>query len=148
MKDKEFLEDIAVLHQFIRQFFKTCGQLSSESELNSTQTKVLVAIAKNKENTMKMISEGVGLEKGSFTTVVDSLIERGYLERVRSEADRRKISLSLTEEGIKMAGILEQHMRSHVGELFHDANEETLQEVKNAVHILAQFARNTTKQED
>lgn len=142
MNDKELLEDIAALHQFIRKVFKECSQIAPDYELNGTQVKVLLAVARNKENTMRMISESVGLEKGSFTTVVDSLIESGYLERVRSEADRRKISLRLTGEGIRMAIMLEQHMRHQMSQLFQNGDHKTLIEVKHAVHILAEFIRN------
>lgn len=141
MMDKGFFEDISVLHQFIRNFHKSCNPVEMKVDLNRTQAHVLMAVAKNNVNTMTKISEEVGLEKGSFTTVVDSLIQKGYLERIRSEEDRRKISLVLTTEGREVATMMQQHMGNQAGKMFHTTNKEDLEAIKQAVHVLAEFAR-------
>lgn len=139
MREQQFLEDIAAIHHFARKFFKGCSY--THEELNKTQINVLMAVGKNKDNTMTQISQEVGLEKGSFTSVVDSLIEKGYLERIRSEKDRRKISLQLTEEGKMLAYKAHAQMGHHMCDMFKGTDEETLEEIRKAVHTLADFAR-------
>lgn len=142
MKEKAFLEDVEVLHQFMRNFFNHCNNETLQYEINKTQINVLATVAKYRENTMTQISEEVGLEKGSFTTVVDSLIEKGYLERVRSTKDRRKISLELTQQGNEIAEAIHRHRQCHMHKIFEQSDEATLKSVKEAIHVLAEFARN------
>ena len=40
-------------------------------------------------------------DSGALTRVIDQLADRGLLERVRRDRDRRKVELQLTEEGRK-----------------------------------------------
>ncbi|MGL4344773.1 MAG: MarR family winged helix-turn-helix transcriptional regulator [Cellulosilyticaceae bacterium] len=141
MKEQQFLDDVDVLHQFMRSFFKDCNGVGVYHDMNKTQINVLVAVAKYQDNTMSQISEEVGLEKGSFTTVVDSLIQKGYLQRVRSTKDRRKISLQMTCEGQEIAKMLVRHREEHIDRMFANCEACTLKAVKEAVHTLAEFAR-------
>ena len=87
--DQQFLEDIGTVHHCMKQIMKPSHIGHEMYGLNKTQAHVLALVARHSENTMTQISQEIGLMKGSFTTVVDSLIEKGYLERVRSELDRQ-----------------------------------------------------------
>jgi DNA-binding MarR family transcriptional regulator len=45
-------------------------------------------------------------DSGALTRVIDQLAERGLLERVRRDRDRRKVELQLTEAGRKTVAML------------------------------------------
>lgn len=141
MKDKVFLEDIQTIHQFMKHFFKQCSQLDGHEGLNRTQIGVLIAVSKNENSTMTEISQMVGLEKGSFTTVIDQLIEKGCIERKKCTQDRRKTLLVLTSEGKKLAQSAHTHMKEQTCKLFKTMNQEEFEEVKQAVHTLAAFVQ-------
>lgn len=48
---------------------------------------------------MRALAERLGLAVNSMTPIVDSLEQRGYVERNRSESDRRVVNVDLTSEG-------------------------------------------------
>jgi DNA-binding MarR family transcriptional regulator len=50
---------------------------------------------------MGALAEGLGIAPGSLTGVVDRLIDKGLVNRERSEADRRKVMVGLSPEGEK-----------------------------------------------
>ena len=52
------------------------------------------------------LSEQAGVKKASSTSVIQSLVERKFIERVNDVKDRRKVHLSLTEDGIEMIKLL------------------------------------------
>ena len=57
---------------------------------------------------MKDIALMVGLAPSTITQMMDSLVERGYIERVPSEQDRRSINLVLTPSGTAIAQALKR----------------------------------------
>jgi DNA-binding MarR family transcriptional regulator len=85
------------------------------SGLNPTKVNTLIAISVHDGDiTMSEASDYVGIQKGAFTRVVDSLCKSGLMERVRSEDDRRKIYLVLTESGEKKANQAHKDMSYHL----------------------------------
>lgn len=41
----------------------------------------------------------LNIEKGSLTTMIDDLVEKGYVERVNDKKDRRRYIIVMTEAG-------------------------------------------------
>lgn len=50
-------------------------------------------------NTMSNVAERLFISAGALTTAVNVLIKKGYLERTRSEEDRRLVLVTLTGKG-------------------------------------------------
>jgi len=68
----------------------------------------------------------------NITTVIDNLEKRNLVERVRSETDRRYITVNLTENGKELiGGIFPDHVRSIVKSfrVLSDAEKATLGEL-------------------
>lgn len=49
------------------------------------------------------LAAGIGLSPAATTTVVDRLARRGLVERVRDEADRRRVLVRMTSAGQELA---------------------------------------------
>ena len=81
-------------------------QSDSESQccgMTLTQCHVLMELAGKKTANIKGLSELFGLDKSSLSRVVDKMVESGYLNRTEKEDDRRFLSISLTEKGVRTA---------------------------------------------
>ena len=50
---------------------------------------------------MTSVAKTLGVTTGTLTIAVNSLVKKGYVERVRSEEDRRVVLISLSEKGRK-----------------------------------------------
>ncbi len=79
------------------------SKTSEELGLNQTQLHTLIKLQKFKTSTMGDLCRRIGLTKGSMTTVIDNLLEQGYVVRERSDADRRKVFVRLTDKGASVA---------------------------------------------
>jgi len=76
-------------------------EITKLTGLTTAQLVVLRAIAKLGEVTTRIISDEVSLSPATVTTIMDRLSERGFVERYRSEFDRRVVYTRLTGKGRK-----------------------------------------------
>ena len=60
---------------------------------------VMEAIGTEKSKNMSTVAKMLGVTTGTLTISVNSLVKKGYVERVRSEEDRRVVLISLTSKG-------------------------------------------------
>ena len=73
--------------------------LFSDLKLRPVEYSVLVLIAANPGRKQTEIAEVLGIKRANFVTLVHGLEERGIVERIASEADKRANALHLTGEG-------------------------------------------------
>lgn len=93
----------AIDHTLFSKYFKASHIVEG---LNKTHTKTIMILRFEGPMPMSHISQKLSLEKGSFTSVTNKLIQLGYIKKVKSEKDRRVSLLSLTDEGIAYANKL------------------------------------------
>jgi DNA-binding MarR family transcriptional regulator len=68
-------------------------------ELRPVEYALLILLDTNDEVTPKQLSQALSLSAPNLTLLLDRLQERGLLQRVRSEADRRSQHVLLTSNG-------------------------------------------------
>ena len=66
--------------------------------LTHTELHLIEAIGQD-SLTMNELSERIGITMGTATVAVSKLTEKGFIARVRSNSDRRKVFVSLTPKG-------------------------------------------------
>lgn len=69
-----------------------------EGSLSATEAYAVDAIYLLGEPTIKQFSDFLGISQPNATYKVNSLIGKGYVEKVQSETDRRKMCLRVTEK--------------------------------------------------
>lgn len=65
-------------------------------EINPAQGRILFALWHNDNISIRQLSRDTSLGKSTLTSMLDRLEETGYLERIPSKDDRRKIIIKLT----------------------------------------------------
>ena len=60
---------------------------------------VIETIGIGKPKNMTSVAKALSVTTGTLTISVNSLVKKGFVERVRSESDRRVVLVSLTEKG-------------------------------------------------
>lgn len=70
--------------------------------ISSAQGAILMYIAHGRGNRAADIARDYSYDTGSMTRMVDRLVAKGLLRRVRDEADRRAVLLELTPKGRKL----------------------------------------------
>jgi DNA-binding MarR family transcriptional regulator len=71
--------------------------------VNRTDGRCLDVIDQRPGITAGELAAAVGLSRGAVTTVLDRLEARGFVERTRDQADRRRVTLKLTPEANRLA---------------------------------------------
>jgi DNA-binding MarR family transcriptional regulator len=84
------------------------------AEINLTQFQYINVIKQNDELTFTGLAEVLNLSKPAVTTIVNKLIEQGYIYKCRSADDRRVYHIHLTPEGKQVAVAYEEASRGYV----------------------------------
>lgn len=140
MNKDEIFEGISSLPRITKLMFDDLNVTGIDASINKTQEKVIVLIKLNENNNMGEISKFIGIEKGSFTTLTDNLIKKGLVERVRSNKDKRKIRLKLTEKGDEIAEKIIDVMEMHLDKKLDMFSYNRKLEFFNALKVLNECA--------
>lgn len=68
-------------------------------ELTVNDMHVIEAIDVQEPKNMTSVAKALSVTTGTLTISVNSLVKKGYVERIRSEEDRRVVLVSLTDKG-------------------------------------------------
>ena len=68
-------------------------------DITNNDMHIIEAVGLSGENTMSVVAKKLGITAGSLTTSVNSLVNKKYVTRKRSEEDRRVVFLQLTAKG-------------------------------------------------
>lgn len=104
-----------------------------ENNLNKSQLRTLIGIYKRGKATMSCLGHWVNVEKGTMTAIADTLYDRGLIQRQRDSEDRRKVVLTLTEKGEKIAGKCREELSSAFLERFNSLSDADRRELRKAV---------------
>ena len=92
-------EVLVALRRIVQAIDQHSSRLGKEFGLTTPQLLVLQTVAATEEQPIRAISAEVNLSQATVTSIVDRLERRGLLTRKRSETDRRKVFLVITEAG-------------------------------------------------
>lgn len=92
-------EVLVALRQVMRATDLYSKQLSKHSGLTAPQLMVMRGIRELGEVTIGAVAQRVSLSQATVTTIMDRLEKRGFITRVRSNNDKRKVHAYLTDTG-------------------------------------------------
>ena len=95
-KDEELL---VALRKVIRAIDMRSRQLNKDVGLTGPQLLVLQAVGKNPGVMVKQIAQSINLSPATITSILDRMEARALVNRVRSNEDKRKVGVFLSETG-------------------------------------------------
>lgn len=88
------------------------GLLRKETaEFSMSELKVIVFIGKKNRCIMREIAENLFIQKNNLTPLMDKLVKKNVVERIRGDEDRRVVHVSLTPGGRRL---FQQEMESYL----------------------------------
>ncbi len=101
MKEKQVINDalVGLFNQVLKLEEKAIAT-GKFSNITVNDMHIIETVGLDKKN-MSSIAKGLGITVGSLTISMNSLVTKGYVERERSEEDRRVVYIKLTELGKK-----------------------------------------------
>lgn len=106
-------------------------------DLTNNDMHVIEAIGLSEDKNMSSVAKRLNITVGSLTTAVNHLVKKQYVERSRSEEDRRVVLVKLTEKGIAAYRHHEEYhrqMTEAVLEKLDDQDLPVLMKVLDAVN--------------
>lgn len=106
------------------------GRVCASAGLTRTQYWALYTISELNETRMSPLAECLGLTPGAASTLIDRLVDMGFVERSANAADRRVVSVHLTEKGLaclsKARDEKRELLRSVIGKLAPEKRSQLL----------------------
>lgn len=110
-------------------------------DMTTNDMHVIEAIGMDEAKNMSTVAKALAVTTGTLTISVNSLVKKGFVDRVRSEKDRRVVLVSLTDKGKKA---FRQHAKFHqdmIQAAVTRLNEEEKQVLQRALTDLNLFFR-------
>lgn len=104
--------EVTVIDELVRSAFEVIAVLSrvaATHDLSLTQLRVL-AILRDRRPAIADLAAHLGLERSSVSGLIDRAAQRGLVRREADSADGRSVRVSLTDDGHRLAAILEQQV--------------------------------------
>jgi DNA-binding MarR family transcriptional regulator len=78
-------------------------RLMKKTGVTAPQLVVMQTLKRQGQLSPSALAKAVSLSQATVTTILDRLVKQGFVQRVRSDADKRVVLASLTEKGLSTA---------------------------------------------
>ncbi|HEY2836834.1 MAG TPA: MarR family transcriptional regulator [Rhizomicrobium sp.] len=119
--------------------------LFADASLTFSQWTVLMALREWGSSSSVQVARDICHDAGSLTRILDELEERNLISRVRSETDRRSVTLSLTSQGLALVETLLPRVVEHWNTLLGDFSHT---EIKLLIKLLTRLTLATAGRRD
>ena len=125
------------LRRVIRAIDIHSRQLNKQSGLTGPQLMVMQKIAQLDTPLAKQVATEITLSAATVTTIIDRLESRGLVVRTRSETDKRKVHLSLSDAGIALLSGSPKPLQEHFIKRYQNLEEWEQSQLLSAVERIA-----------
>lgn len=108
-----------------------------------TQASIMMLLMHEGRKTMGEIAKALGVSKGAATQLLDGLIEKGLVERLQDDEDKRIFYVSLSRRGRMHFRRVRSHGGRHITQLFDLMDDTELEQIETITAKLAERAKET-----
>ena len=112
---------------------------SQFNDLSITEMRTIEAIGMYKKKTSSEVAKELSITVGTLTVAINNLVKKGYVERLRSEDDRRVVKLGLTKKGKLLFRVHQHFHREMVKNILKGMEQEEEQALLRALKNLHDF---------
>ncbi len=140
------MEDLHKLYFNLIPLFYKCQTLyidknKKDDLCNKNQSLAIMIIGKAEKITPSTLSKFINMEKGSLTTIIDSLEEKKLVTRSSDPDDRRKVLLSLTSVGIDYMKTIEAQSQRGFDLMVANLDENEIDQMHTSLETLVEILR-------
>lgn len=115
-------------------------------DITNNDMHVIEAIGMDEKKNMSTVAKRLSVTIGTLTIAVNSLVKKGYVDRERSEQDRRVVYISLTPKGERAYKHHEEFHRQMILSMIDGLSEEETKVLAGALSNLNQFFCSTAEE--
>ena len=98
--------------------------LAIDISMSKQEVFTMMVADRLKEATMSQLSDQMNFPMSTATGIVDRLVKKGYIQRDKSESDRRIVVISLTEKGKAFIDDLKTNILAYIKKAYDILDEE------------------------
>lgn len=98
--------------------------INLDMKLSKSELFTLLQVDRNGEIIMSQIADFVNIPMSTATGLIERLVKKGYIERMRNETDRRIVAIRLTDEGKKLIGEVKESVSKLIGTVLEVLTDE------------------------
>ena len=117
-------------------------------DISNNDMHIIEAIGKNESKNMSTVAKSLSVTVGTLTIAINNLVKKGYVNRVRSEEDRRVVLISLSPKGEKAYDHHEQFHDEMIRATLAGMDEEQTEVLVKALQNLSAFFKGYGKEPD
>lgn len=122
MIDNNEIYDIAL--DTLRKLLYPEEWIAVDMTLSKTELLTLLQVDRNGEIIMSRIADYINIPMSTATGMVERLVKKGYIERTRSDSDRRIVTIRLTGTGRTLAEDLKCRIMGFLKLLMENLTDE------------------------
>ncbi|MRH44275.1 MarR family transcriptional regulator [Aquibacillus halophilus] len=130
----------ATLNAQLREAFK-------ENNLTPPQMMIMFMLSEEKKLKVSEISTKMNLANSTVSGIIDRLEKLGYVQRVRSEVDRRVVHVEPSKQAEELHKLFHDTVTQFLGTIVEDATDKQITEVMTGLNTLQKLL-NREKQKD
>lgn len=133
-------DDKSEFREYIRILERRLGLLNENQmaccSVSLTQCHAIVEIGKANELSLNKLAEILNLDNSTMSRTVNNLVNNGLAKRELDSQDRRYVTISLTDEGVKIFEEIEVSTDLYYKKVFNSIPENKRNQVLESLHIL------------
>lgn len=133
---KIVLDILKALFELKNSLVGDLGNQVHKHNINRSEFIALISIYDNEKKSMGELCSDVDLKSGSLTTLIDNLVEKGYVKREFDKNDRRKILVCLTEKGKNFTNTISKSFEDNALSKIEKLNDRESKDFFEAIKIL------------
>lgn len=128
---------VGMFHQkFLCRFRK---EYKSPPWMKKNHAKIINLLYRNERLTATEIGKRLDIEKGSLTTLIDQLEERGFVVRESDPADRRRFLIALSDAGREEMNRAMDFYTSKLNDFFQGIDPQELEQFMQSLRYAVTF---------
>lgn len=128
----EIMESLPVVLYFIR---KRMRQRKGDA-VSLPQVRALAYLSRHKDSTLNQLADYLSVSNASACSLVDRLVQKGYIDRREDPRERRCVKLNLTEEGHSQYNELRGIAVEGLAQILSNLAPQELKQVTDGLAIL------------
>lgn len=140
-RDKAINDSLVRIYSGIMWIEENELRKSKFNDLTMREMHAIHAISMYDHKSASEVAKELHLTPGTLTAMVDRLVRKGYVKRLRSEDDRRVIRLGLTKKGLVIYRAHEAFHNMMVRSFLKDLDATEIKTIEKALWNLEQFLR-------
>lgn len=125
------------IRKIIRAIDLRSKKLSKEAGVTGPQLLILQELKRVTGITAKDVSQNINLSQATVTSILDRLESKHFIQRIRSESDRRRVALHLTDDGMRALNNAPQPIEDSFVEKFSALKEWEQYQLISSVERIA-----------